>query len=202
MGSLLNKKKNRKKINDKPKIQEEEKKEIKISIKAIKLALLGDSAVGKSSIIQSFLNLEFAAMTNIGDEKFERKLCLKNGKEVKLILFDTAGQERFRSIALKTAKSVHGVIIAFDVTDINSFNNLEGWLQEIKEKCSKGISIFLFANKVDIENGRKVSREEIEAFAKAKDLEYFEISARNKIGIDEGFSYIANKAYNKIMEIK
>ena len=202
MGSLLNKKKNRKKINDKPKIQEEEKKEIKISINAIKLALLGDSAVGKSSIIQSFLNLEFAAMTNIGDEKFERKLCLKNGKEVKLILFDTAGQERFRSIALKTAKSVHGVIIAFDVTDINSFNNLEGWLQEIKEKCSKGISILLFANKVDIENRRKVSREEIEAFAKAKDLEYFEISARNKIGIDEGFSYIANKAYNKIMEIK
>ena len=54
MGSLLTKKKNRKKINDKPKIQEEEKKEIKISIKAIKLALLGDSAVGKSSIIQSF----------------------------------------------------------------------------------------------------------------------------------------------------
>ena len=202
MGSLLNKKKNRKKINDKPKIQEEEKKEIKISINAIKLALLGDSAVGKSSIIQSFLNLEFAAMTNIGDEKFERKLCLKNGKEVKLILFDTAGQERFRSIALKTARSVHGVIIAFDVTNINSFNNLEGWLQEIKEKCSKGISILLFANKVDIENRRKVSREEIEAFAKAKDLEYFEISARNKIGIDEGFSYIANKAYNKIMEIK
>jgi len=204
MGSLLNKKKNRKKINDKQKIQEEEKKEIKISINAIKLALLGDSAVGKSSIIQSFLNLEFAAeyITNIGAEKFERKLCLKNGKEVKLILFDTAGQERFRSIALKTAQSVHGVIIAFDVTDINSFNNLEGWLQEIKEKCSEGISIFLFANKVDIENSRKVSREEIEAFAKAKDLEYFEISARNKIGIDEGFSYIANKAYNKIMEIK
>ena len=165
---------------------------------------MGDSAVGKSSIIQSFLNLEFAAeyMTNIGAEKFERKLFLKNGKEVKLILFDTAGQERFRSIALKTAKSVHGVIIAFDVTDINSFNNLEGWLQEIKEKCSEGISIFLFANKVDIENGRKVSREEIEAFAKAKDLEYFEISAKNKIGIDEGFSYIANKVYNKIMEIK
>ena len=165
---------------------------------------MGDSAVGKSSIIQSFLNLEFAAeyMTNIGAEKFERKLCLKNGKEVKLILFDTAGQERFRSIALKTAKSVHGVIIAFDVTDINSFNNLEGWLQEIKEKCSEGIGIFLFANKVDIENRRKVSREEIEAFAKAKDLEYFEISAKNKIGIDEGFSYIANKAYNKIMEIK
>ena len=204
MGSLLNKKKNRKKINDKPKIQEEEKKEIKISIKAIKLALLGDSAVGKSSIIQSFLNLEFAAeyITNIGAEKFERKLCLKNGKEIKLILFDTAGQERFRSIALKTAKSVHGVIIAFDVTDINSFNNLEGWLQEIKEKCSKRISIFLFANKVDIDDRREVSREEIEAFAKAKDLEYFEISAKNKIGIDEGFSYIANKAYNKIMEIK
>ena len=204
MGSLLNKKKNRKKINDKPKIQEEEKKEIKIDIKAIKLALLGDSAVGKTSIIQSFLNLEFAAeyMTNMWDEKFERKLCLKNVKEVKLILFDTAGQERFRSIALNTIKSVHGVIIAIDVTYRNSFNNLEGWLQEIKEKCSEGISIFLFANKVDIENGRKVSREEIEAFAKAKDLEYFEISARNKIGIDEGFSYIANKAYNKIMEIK
>ena len=154
MGSLLNKKKNRKKINDKPKIQEEEKKEIKIDIKAIKLALLGDSAVGKSSIIQSFLNLEFVAeyMTNFGNEKFERKLCLKNGKEVKLILFDTAGQERFRSIALNTIKSVHGVIIAFDVTDINSFNNLEGWLQKIKEKCSEGMSIFLFANKLYVSN--------------------------------------------------
>ena len=150
MGSLLNKKKNRKKINDKPKIQEEEKKEIKISIKAIKLALLGDSAVGKTSIIQSFFFFFFSAeyMTNMWDEKFERKLCLKNGKEVKLILFDTAGQERFRSVALNTIKSVHGVIIAFDVTDIKSFNNLEGWLQEIKEKCSKRISIFLFDSSI------------------------------------------------------
>ena len=136
MGLLLSKKKNRKKMNDKPKIEEVNKKEIKINLNSIKLALLGDSAVGKSSICQSFLKLDYldGCLVNMLPERIEKKISLNNGKEVKLILFDTAGQERFRSIAMNTARSVHGIIIVFDITSIDSFKNLYGWLENILDR--------------------------------------------------------------------
>ena len=170
MGSLLSKKKNRKKMNDKPKIEDVNKKEKKVTLNSIKLALLGDSAVGKSSICQSFLKLDYLdeCSVNLGKEKIEKKISLNNGNEVKLMLIDTAGQERFRSMALNTAKSVQGIIIVFDVTSIDSFNNLEEWLQNIEEKCGKDAIIVLFGNKVDIVDRRKVSNVEIETYVKKK----------------------------------
>ena len=126
---------------------------------------------------------------------------LNNGKEIRLIIWDTVGQERFRSVAIKTANYVDGIIIVFDVIYRRSFDNLEGWFPEIKENCYKDPIIILFANKVDVgEDRRQVSREEIENFMKAKNLVYFEISAKNRTGIDDGISYIANKIYNKMME--
>ena len=202
MGLLLSKKKNRKKMNDKLKIEEVNKKKIKINLNSIKLALLGDSAVGKSSICQSFLKLDYLddCLANILPEKIEKKISLNNGKEVKLILFDTAGQERFRSIAMNTARSVHGIIIVFDVTSITSFRNLGGWLENIEDRCGKDAIIALFGNKVDMVDRRVVSEEEIETYVKKKNLVYFEISARNNIGVDEGISYLANKIYNKIIK--
>ena len=201
MGSLLNKKKNRKKIQDEQKSPEIEKKEIKITRNSIKLALLGESGVGKSSICTSILGYDLENYNDIiKSGKVEKKQLLNNGKEIRLIIWDTVGQERFRSVALKTANYVDGIIIVFDVIYRRSFDNLEGWFPEIKENCYKDPIIILFANKVDVgEDRRQVSREEIENFMKAKNLVYFEISAKNRTGIDDGISYIANKIYNKMM---
>ena len=175
--------------------------EKKIEIKAIRIGLLGDSKVGKSAICHSFMNLEFdfgSNLTTIGSDRFETKIQLKNKKEIKLILWDTAGQERFRSAAFKTIKSVHGIALVFDVTSKESFLNISLWLDDIKDNFDNPC-IVLFGNKIDIEKEKwEVTPEEIKKLVEEKKLTYFETSAKEKLGINEGFNHVANEAYVKL----
>ena len=175
--------------------------EKKIEIKAIRIGLLGDSKVGKSAICHSFMNLEFdfgSNVTTIGSDRFETKIQLKNKKEIKLILWDTAGQERFRSAAFKTIKSVHGIALVFDVTSKESFSNISLWLDDIKDNFDNPC-IVLFGNKIDIEKEKwEVTPEEIKKLVEEKKLTYFETSAKEKLGINEGFNHVANEAYVKL----
>ena len=175
--------------------------EKKIEIKAIRIGLLGDSKVGKSAICHSFMNLEFdfgSNLTTIGSDRFETKIQLKNKKEIKLILWDTAGQERFRSAAFKTIKSVHGIALVFDVTSKESFSNISLWLDDIKNNFDNPC-IVLFGNKIDIEKEKwEVTPEEIKKLVEEKKLTYFETSAKEKLGINEGFNHVANEAYVKL----
>ena len=172
----------------------------KISVKAIKVALLGDSSVGKTAICNSLMNIEFSQdmLSTIGSDKLETKFPLKNGNEIKLILWDTAGQERFRSVALKAIKAVQGIVVVFDVTVRKSFENIDSWLEEIKNNFTNP-SLVLFGNKVDMDKEKwEVTKEEVEQYAKKMNLQYFETSAKTKKGLNEGFSYIVNESYNKI----
>ena len=166
---------------------------------AIKIGLLGDADVGKTSICNTYIGIEFTydTLTTIGVDRFERRITLKNEEEVKLIIWDTAGQERFRSAAYKAIRAVQGIILVFDFTRRNTFNNIENYLKDIKENFNNPV-IVLFGNKADIEaNHKEVSREEVEQYVKEKNLIYFETSAKTGRGIDEGFSYIANEIYEK-----
>jgi len=168
---------------------------------SFKTILLGDSKVGKSAICHSFMNLEFdfgSNLTTIGSDRFETKIQLKNKKEIKLILWDTAGQERFRSAAFKTIKSVHGIALVFDVTSKESFSNISLWLDDIKDNFDNPC-IVLFGNKIDIEKEKwEVTPEEIKKLVEEKKLTYFETSAKEKLGINEGFNHVANEAYVKL----
>ena len=166
---------------------------------AIKVRLLGDAGVGKTSICNTYMGIEFSngILTTIGADRFERRITLKNEKEVKLIFWDTAGTERFKSTAYKSIRSVQGIIIVFDLTYRKTFNNIESYIEDIKENFNNQV-IVLFGNKADIEaNHKEVSREEVEQYVKEKNLIYFETSAKTGRGIDEGFSYIANEIYEK-----
>jgi len=172
--------------------------EEKISLKVVKLALLGDSAVGKTALCHALLNLDFSedSLASIGIDKLETKYPLKNGKEIKLILWDTAGQERFRSMAKQTLRAVQGIVVVFDVTAKRTFENVNLWLEDIKE-CIDNPCLVLFGNKADMPNEKwKVTKEEAEQYAKKMNLQYFETSAKTKQGLDEGFSFIVNKAYD------
>ena len=174
--------------------------EEKISLKAVKLALLGDSAVGKTALCHALLNLDFSedALASIGIDRLETKYPLKNGKEIKLILWDTAGQERFRSMAKQTLRAVQGIVVVFDVTAKRTFENVNLWLEDIKE-CIDNPCLVLFGNKADMPNEKwKVTKEEAEQYAKKMNLQYFETSAKTKKGLNEGFSYIVNESYNKL----
>ena len=170
----------------------------KLDFAKIRIGLLGDAEVGKTSIIKSLIEKEFDSecLPTIGIDKFEKKECLDGGKEIKLIVWDTSGQERFRSIALKALKHIDGIVLVFDVTNRQSFDNLDDWITIIRKNFLNPI-VILCGNKTDIDKEEwKVGRREIERLAIHESWKYFEISAKNMDGIDDGFNYLVNKIYD------
>ena len=169
-----------------------------IKRKVIRLAILGDSTVGKTSIINVFLNMEFAQLmvTSVGKDKYDTQMVMKDGNEMKLIIWDTAGQERFHSIAISTIKNSQGIVITFDITKRKTFDNVLLWLKEIRSN-SELIPVVLFGNKCDLETERKVTKQEAEDLAQKNRMTYFETSAKEDINIKEGFNYLAESAYQK-----
>ena len=164
----------------------------------VTLSLLGESQVGKTCLCGVYLGLEFQSDTlhTIGMEKLYTEMTMPDGNKVSIKIWDTAGQERFRSIALQSLRTSKGIAVVFDVTSKISFDKINYWLDEIKN-VSVNIPIVLFGNKCDLEN-RQVSKEEAENYAKEKNILYFETSAKNNIGVKEGFEALAIKAYEKL----
>lgn len=169
----------------------------KLSVTGIKIGLIGDQLVGKTSICKAFNNIEINPdeLQTIGFDKSDKKFTLKNGKNIKVLLFDTSGQEKFHSIALNTIKNFLGVVLVFEMTNRQSFLNIEKWLNETKENMDNPSKV-LFGNKIDKEKDKwEVTSEEAKKFAEENNLAYFEISAKTKQGINEGFSYIIEETY-------
>ena len=178
--------------------------EKKIQLKAIKLALLGDHTVGKSAICNVLRGVKFSniSTSTIGYDKFEQIYKVKNGSAMKVIIFDTAGQERFRSIVFPIIRNIQGIIIVFDVTNKDSFNNIDRWLKDVNERFDKP-SMVLFANKTDYNKEEwAVTEEEVQKAAEKYKLKYFETSAKTKKNINEGFDYIINASFDALKENK
>ena len=132
----------------------------------------------------------------------ETKFTLKNGEKIKLIFWDTAGGERYRSMALNTLKAVSGVIIVFHFTFRSSFENVNSWIVQIKENLNSPC-LALFGNKSDISKEYwQVTIEEAQEFAQKNNIKLFLTSAKTKDGIDEGMSYIVNETYEKSEQMK
>ena len=176
--------------------------EDKFSLKVVKIGLLGDSSVGKSSICQTLLGHEFREdiLVTIGYDKFDTSFTLENGEKIKVVILDTAGQERFHSIALNTVKYTNGIVLVQSLTDKTSFENIEKWLRDINDNFENPCLV-LFGNKADLKDQWQITSEEAKKYAEENKLIYFETSAKTKQGINEGFSYIANQTY-KIIEQK
>ena len=170
-----------------------------IKIKALKIVMLGDTTVGKTSIINSYLNKDFTQdmLSNIGIDKNNKKIKMKDGNEIKLVIWDTAGQERFHSVATSTIKSAQGVIVSFDLTNEKTFKSVSRWLNDIKDN-NNNIPILLFGNKCDMLEQRVVEEKDIDTFVSRNKLIYYETSAKENINIEEGFTKIAEEAYEKL----
>jgi len=168
----------------------------KIKRKVIRISMLGDSAVGKTSIINSFLGEQFSDvyLTTIGKDKLKKEMKMKDGQTIKIIIWDTAGQERFHSLAANTIKGSHGIGLTFDLTRKNTFDNLKIWLKDIKE-INDLIPIVLFGNKCDIIEKREVTDNDVKTFLNEYKFQYFETSAKMNINIEQGFSTLAELAY-------
>ena len=159
----------------------------------LKILLIGDSAVGKTSILFRYINDEFPEcyMSTIGVE-YKIKALIINGKKVNLRIWDTSGQERYRSITQNFYRNANGILFVFDITNKESFNNIKIWLTD-SENCETKVTKILIGNKIDLKDERKVDMEAIEKFAEKKEMKYFETSAKEGINIDEIFRELAEQ---------
>ena len=170
-----------------------------------KILLLGDSSVGKTCFLMRYADNTFQEihMSTIGLDYKLKNVQIDDGKIVKIQIWDTAGQDRFRSITKNYYKGAHGIILLYDVTSRKTFENVKNWVTQIKEEVSDKVTIILVGNKIDDESNRKVSTEEGEQMAKECGLNFFETSAKSGINIDTTFNELVKKTvetYSKIDE--
>ncbi|KAL0401006.1 UNVERIFIED_CONTAM: Ras-related protein RIC1 [Sesamum latifolium] len=130
-----------------------------------KLLLIGDSGVGKSCLLLRFADDSYldSYISTIGVD-FKIRTVEQDGKTIKLQIWDTAGQERFRTITSSYYRGAHGIIIVYDVTDQESFNNVKQWLNEIDRYASENVNKLLVGNKCDLADNRAVPYETAKAF--------------------------------------
>ncbi|CAM4740627.1 unnamed protein product [Rotaria magnacalcarata] len=158
-----------------------------------KIMLLGDSGVGKTCLLvrfrdDTFLSGSFIATVGID---FRNKNIVINNKQVKLQIYDTAGQERFRSIVHSYYRDAHALLLLYDISSIISFNHVRDWLSEIKEYAQTDVIIMLVANKVDKTNERVVTSEMGENLAKEYEIPYVETSAKTGLNIEFCFKAVS-----------
>lgn len=157
----------------------------------MKLFLVGDSSVGKSSLLARFAENQYRqhATATIGVDYKVRMMRL-DGKLIKLQIWDTAGQERFRTITKGYFRRACGAILVYDVTNRVSFENMRNWLEEVVRNSEDDLSVVLVGNKCDDETGRQVSLQEGRQLAQDLDLLFFEASAKDDISVMDLFTIL------------
>ncbi|SJL06324.1 related to Ras-related protein Rab-18-B [Armillaria ostoyae] len=166
----------------------------------VKLLLIGNSSVGKSSLLLRFSDEtwlpEDEASATIGVDFRVHRLTLRNGKQVKLSIWDTAGQERFRTITASYYRGAQGVVLVYDVSSRESFEALPRWVGEMETylgTVAEGPVRVVVGNKVDKEFSREVSTAEGRAFAERIGSLFVEASAKTSIGVNEAFTEVVER---------
>ena len=160
-----------------------------------KILILGDSSVGKTCFLTRYADDRFED-THIATTGMDYKLkniTLENGKTVKLQIWDTLGQDRFRSITKNYYKGAHGIILIYDITERKTFESVSNWVKTIRDEADEKVVIVLAANKSDFEEKRQVSQEEGEKLAQDLNLTFFECSAKDNKNINETFDDLVAK---------
>lgn len=116
-----------------------------------------------------------------------------DGKTIKLQIWDTAGQERFRTITSSYYRGAHGIIVVYDTTDLESFNNVKQWLHEIDRYASDNVNKLLVGNKSDLTTKRAVSFDQAKEFADTLGIEFVETSAKNSTNVEKAFMMMASQ---------
>jgi Ras-related protein Rab-1A len=164
-----------------------------------KLLLIGDSGVGKSCLLLRFADDTYTEsyISTIGVDFKIRSIELE-GKTVKLQIWDTAGQERFRTITSSYYRGAHGIIIVYDVTDKESFQNIQHWLQEIDKYANEGVMKLLVGNKSDLQSKKVVSYDEAKELADSLGIGFIETSAKNAHNVEQAFTKMALEMKTKV----
>ena len=164
----------------------------------IKIMVIGESKIGKTSLISRYCNNEFLGglyLSTIGID-FQIKHLVLNKKNIRLQIWDTAGQERYRNIAKNYFQSSDGFVIVYDISNIESFEKLDYWIEQIENNSQKFTKMILFGNKCDIIDDRKINKEEGEEYAKNKNIKFFEVSAKEGTNVNEAFECFVKEILN------
>jgi small GTP-binding protein len=157
----------------------------------LKLLLIGDSYVGKTSLLQKYTEDEMPEIhcATIGVE-FKEKTVTVNNREIKLQIWDTSGQERFRSITQNFFRNADGIAVVFDVTNKTTFDHVKNWLSDI-QAIDSNIKIILVGNKIDLEDQRVIDTKRLEEYAKKQKLPFYETSAKTGAKVELIFISLA-----------
>eukprot|EP00271_Cylindrocystis_brebissonii_P013515 TRINITY_DN33381_c0_g1_i1.p1 TRINITY_DN33381_c0_g1~~TRINITY_DN33381_c0_g1_i1.p1 ORF type:complete len:203 (+),score=35.17 TRINITY_DN33381_c0_g1_i1:195-803(+) len=164
-----------------------------------KLLLIGDSGVGKSCLLLRFADDSYleSYISTIGVD-FKIRTVDLDGKTIKLQIWDTAGQERFRTITSSYYRGAHGIIVVYDVTDQESFNNVKQWLNEIDRYASESVNKLLVGNKCDLTAKKVVDYQTAKAFADEIGIPFLETSAKNATNVEQAFMTMAAEIKNRM----
>ena len=151
-----------------------------------KYIIIGDTGVGKSCLLLQFTDKRFQPVHDltIGVE-FGARMISIDQKNIKLQIWDTAGQESFRSITRSYYRGAAGALLVYDITRRETFNHLTRWLEEARQNANSNMVIMLIGNKSDLDHRRAVSTEEGERFAKENNLVFLETSAKSAHNVEE-----------------
>ena len=166
-----------------------------------KIMLIGDSAVGKSSLMMRFCDEKFnpTFFPTIGVD-FKIKTFAE--ESIKLQIWDTAGQERFKAITNAYYRGAHGIIVVFDVANRQSFNNVENWLADIDNLKTKNVVRLLVGNKCDLNDEREVSQNEASRFAENAGMKYIETSAKNDTNVQKAMKSLNEEMKKEFVNVK
>jgi len=157
-----------------------------------KLLLIGDSSVGKSSLLLRFCDNTFQEGTvNLTSVEFKTKNLTIDGKTIQLQVWDTAGQERFRTITSSFYRGAHGIIVVYDISDQATFNNVKLWMQEIQRYASAGVCRMLVGNKVDLADRRVVEYNTAKEYADGLSIPFSETSSKTGQEVDKVFEKLS-----------
>ncbi|KAL0491660.1 Ras-related protein Rab [Acrasis kona] len=167
----------------------------------IKLLLIGDSGVGKSCLLLRFSDDTFTTnfITTIGID-FKIRTIELDGKRVKLQIWDTAGQERFRTITTAYYRGAMGILLTYDVTDEQSFQNIRKWMSNIADNAAENVNKILIGNKCDLVEKKVVDTQRGQQLAESFEIKFLETSAKNNQNVEEAFFSIARDIKARLID--
>lgn len=171
----------------------------------VKIVVCGDSGVGKTNLLLRYLKnyFESDSKATIGVDFFSKDITIDKQK-VNVQFFDTAGQEKYRSISATYFKNSDGVVLVYDMTDRTNFGNLHTWIREVREYASSDVEILLVGNKSDLEEQRQISNDEGQTFARDNQMFFMETSAltNSDMCVQRAFEWLINKICVRLREKK
>ena len=172
-----------------------------------KIIIIGDTSVGKTALLSKYLKGVFptSPLSTVATEFATKIIQIKEGGYIKAQIWDTAGEEKYKSITYHHYKKSVGGLIVYDITKKSSFDNVKNWYNDLITKAEKGCIIALIGNKLDLvqrnERKREVSREEAQSYAEDNHMLFYETSAYNGSNINDIFEELMQTIYTERRKI-